>query len=80
MRETLHKGERVPNETYGDQVREAQNEPNGDLAMEAPCIGGREHHLRLKGKLVQEASWKYKMRPNGRETIVNYLEVPYETK
>ena len=52
MRETLHKGEIVPNETYGDQVREAQNEPNGDLAMEAPCIGGREHHLRLKGKLV----------------------------
>ena len=47
MRETLHKGERVPNETYGDQVREAQNEPNGDLAMRAPFIAGREHEARL---------------------------------
>ena len=43
LRETLHKGERAPNETYEDQVREAQNEPNGDLAMRAPFIAGREH-------------------------------------
>ena len=37
--ETSHKGERVPNETYEDQLREARNELNGDLAMEVPCIG-----------------------------------------
>ena len=38
--ETLHKGEKAPYETYGDQVWKARNELNGDLAMEAPCIGG----------------------------------------
>ena len=47
--ETLHKGEKAPYETYGDQVREAQNEPNGDLAMEVPCIEGREHQMRSWG-------------------------------
>ena len=52
--ETLYKGKRAPNETYGDQVKEAQNEPNGDLAMEAPCVGGREHEVRRRGNQERE--------------------------
>ena len=55
MGETLHKGERALSETYGDQVREARNEPNGDLAMGAPCIGGREHEMRRRGNQEREA-------------------------
>ena len=47
--ETLHKGERAPYETYEDQVLEARNEPNGDLAMEAPHIREREHEVRSWG-------------------------------